>query len=132
MNKRYAQLLSLLGVTIIIAEICFGISYPSIARSIAFILWLVTSAIAVGAIPQKPRTQQDQRDYRIIGWPMFVFFLALIALCVYAMFALNAPEYLLLIGFLWVLAHLTWKIFIAPTTEISHSTGHKSHQSAPR
>ena len=111
----------MLGLAAIVAEICLYVSYPSIARHILFMLGLISSAYIVGAIPRKARTKQDQIVCSIIGWPMLLTFLALIAVSVRAMLEFGAPEYLLLIGFLWVLALLTWKLFLHPTTNGSNS-----------
>jgi len=122
MRRRHTHLLFLLGlVVVVVAEIYFRVNYGSIARSVAFMLWLATSALFVGAIPRKARTQQAQIVCSIIGWPMFVTFLALMAVSVWGMVDSDDPGYMLLIGFLWILAHLTWKIFIHPTTRGSKS-----------
>lgn len=114
-------MLSLLGLAIIVAEIYFRVSYPTIFSSVVTMLWLVTSARVVGAIPRKVRTQQAQIVCSSIGWPMLLTFLALMAVSVYGMLIFGSWEYMLLIGFLWVLAHLTWKIFINPATVDSRS-----------
>ena len=95
--------------------------FYSIAKSFAFMLWLVGSAFVVGAIPRKPRTRQAQIVCSIIGWPMFVTFLALMAVSVWGMVDTGDFGYMLLIGFLWVLTHLIWKIFIHPTVKNSNS-----------
>ena len=121
MRRRRAHLLFLLGLSVVAAEIYFRVNYGSIARSFAFMLWLVGSAFVVGAIPRKARTRHVQIVCSIIGWPMFIIFLALMGVSVSGMLDSDDPEYMLLIGFLWVLAHLTWKIFIHPTTKGSNS-----------
>jgi hypothetical protein len=127
MRTRHSLWLFLPGWAVVVALIYFHVDYGSIvyygsiAKSVAFMLMLVAGAFAVGAIPRKARTKQAQIVCSIIGWPMFVTFLALMAICVWAMVDLDYPGYMLLIGFFWVLAHLTWKIFIRPTTKGPHS-----------
>jgi hypothetical protein len=122
MRRRHAHLLFLLGLAVVVgSEIYLRFNYGSIARSVAFLLWLGASASFVGAIPRKARTQQAQIVCSIIGWPMFVTFLALMVVSVWGMVDTDGPGYMLLIGFLWVLAHLTWKIFIHPTIKGSNS-----------
>jgi hypothetical protein len=125
MRKGHSYWLFLPGLALVGALICLhrdDVSanvqyYYSIATSVAFMLCLVVGAFFVGAIPRKARTKQAQIVCSIIGWPMFATFLALMAVCVWAMVDLDYPGYMLLIGFLWVLAHLTWKIFIHPTAK---------------
>ena len=121
-RRKHARLLFLLGLAVFVGvEIYLRFNYGSIARSVALIIWLGASASYVGAIPRKARTQRAQIVCSIIGWPMFLTFLALMAVSVYGMWVFGSPEYLLLIGFLWVLAHLTWKLFIHPTIRDSIS-----------
>jgi hypothetical protein len=125
MRKRHLHLLSLLGLAALAGEIYLCIHYPAIGKTIGFMLWLIVSANAVGAIPRKARSRLAQIFCWAIGWPMLITFVGLMAFCVGYELTLDAPTLdipeLLLLGFLWVLAVLTWKIFISPTVKRSDS-----------
>jgi hypothetical protein len=123
MRKRHVHRLFWLGLAALAGEIYLCVSFPAIGKSIGFMLWLIVSANAVGAIPRKARSRPAQIFCWVIGWPMLLVFMGLMAFCVGYEFTLDAPTLdipeLLLLGFLWVLTLLTWKIFIKPTVERS-------------
>jgi len=88
----------------------------SIFRTAFFMFWLTGAATVVGQIPRRVRTPREKIVCWVIGWPMFATLLILMAYSVYSMWVLDAPEWLLIIAFFWVLTYLTWKVFIDPNT----------------
>jgi len=100
----------------IVAEIYLRNIYLFMAGSAAFMLCLALGAVAVGKIPRRVRTRREKIACWIIGWPIFATLLVLMAVSVYMMWVLNAPEWVLIFAFLWVLTYLAWKVFIDPNT----------------
>ena len=117
MTSRRFNFLVALGWTAIIAEAYFRNPYLFIAECAVFMLGFALGAVVVGQIPRPVRTRSQKIVCWIIGWPMFVTLVALMGLSVYMMWTLNAPEWLLIFAFFWVLAYLTWKVFIDPNTD---------------
>ena len=66
----------------------------------------------------------------IVGVPMFLVFLSLLAFGVYTFFSAHTPAVLLgsigLISFAWMLSYLTWRLFLFPNVRLSgrHGGGH--------
>jgi len=114
MTRGRMNLLSLLAMIAFGAEVYFQSRYLFIAVSAATMLCLVLGAIIVGQIPRRVRTRREKIVCWIIGWLMFATLLVLTAYSVYSMWVLNAPEWVLIFAFFWVLAYLTWKVFIDP------------------
>jgi hypothetical protein len=116
MTSGRINLISLLAMAAVGAEVYLHNRYLSIAVSTAAMLCLVLGAIVVGAIPRRMRTRREKIARWIIGWPIFMTNLALMVVSCHEMWVLNAPEWVLIFAFFWVLAYLTWKIFIDPNT----------------
>jgi len=117
MKGRRFNFLVALGWVAIIAEAYFRNRYLFIAECAVFMLGLALGAIAVGQIQRRVRTRREKIACWIIGWPMFVTLLVLMGVSVYMMFFLNAPEWVLIFVFFWVIAYLVWKVFIDPNTD---------------
>jgi hypothetical protein len=116
MKSRHANLIYLWGLAVLVATMAFHNRHVEMAFNTVTMLLLALGAIVVGAIPRRVRTRREKIVSWIIGWPMFATFLVLMAASVYDMWVSNAPECVLLFAFFWVLAYLTWKVFIDPNT----------------
>jgi hypothetical protein len=117
MTSRHFNFLVVLGWVAILAEVYFHNRYLYVAGSFVFMMGLARGAVVIGQIPRRVRTRQEKIASWIIGWPMFATCLALMAVSCREMWVLNAPEWVLIFAFFWVLAYLTWKIFIDPNTD---------------
>jgi hypothetical protein len=116
MTNARINVVSVLGFVAVGAEVYFHNCYLYIAVSSAFMLLLAFGAIVVGRIPRRMRTRPEKIACWIVGWPVFITNLALMAVSCREMWVLNAPEWVLIFAFFWVLAYLTSKVFIDPDT----------------
>ena len=116
MRSKRPQLITVLGLVVLVEIVYFHNRYLYFAFSSVFMLCVALGAIIVGAIPRWMRTQREKIVRWIIGWPMFVINFFFMAFSAREIVVLNAPEWVLISSFFWVLTYLTWKIFIDPNT----------------
>jgi hypothetical protein len=116
MTKWRVNLISALVLAAVVAEAHFQNRQLYIIGGAGYMLCLVFGAVLVGRIPRRLRSRRSQIVCWIVGWPMFTINLALMAASFREMLILNAPSWILIIAFFWVLTYLTWTIFIDPNT----------------
>jgi len=116
MAQRKCTFLAAVLIAGLCAQMIFQTAFAEGVTSALFILLLAGGAVIVGQIPRSPRPARAQLVLRIIGWPMFVVEVAMMFAGCRMMLLSQEPRWDEIIGYVWVLAYLTWKVVLYPNS----------------